>query len=146
MRKHDWNKYEVKDSSRSYWSIFFRPVNVEESKKNLNPTPGSEGYFDLGWSYFVLCNQCTAKLEKMTEKQILKLSFQDGVFNGHLEWEAHIDHEEFNFLTDAPSPEMFLKDFHNDVTAALMAACSGNIIENSVDKEVDRILSLRHAE
>ncbi len=87
---NNWNKYEVKDSSRGYWTIFFRPVNIEERKKNLNTTPGSEGYFSLDWSYFIY-QGCTAPLEKMTEKEINKLYNREGMAHGVFEWEAHID-------------------------------------------------------
>ncbi len=130
---NSWHKYEVKDSSRGYWTIFFR-ANFDEAKKNPITTSGSEGYYHVDWHYYVLFG-CTAKMEKLTEKAIDKLVNAEGVYGWTFNWDAHEDDMTMDRLAlCAPRPDMFLKDYLDRVLGALTSACHGNVIENSLEK------------
>lgn len=123
----NWHKYEIKDSNRVYWTIFFSQGEVRDYP--YQHLLGNEHIRSIDWHYNILCGTYP-KLENLTDEEI---SIEVGSNFFTLESEADIDDiNRGKIQLYAPSPEEFMMDYHNIITRVLVAAAGGNVIENSL--------------
>ena len=117
----NWGKYEVKDGNRDYWTIIFRPLNLNEADSV------DDEYVQISWDFYVLFG--CFDFEKSTVDDFFNA--REYMYRGFLTKEEHHDDiltRRWEVIT--PSASEFLRNYHNSLTYALMCSCnSGNIIE-----------------